>query len=70
MPADARGKSFGIYYLASGVFVLGGTAIFGELYEHVSHEAAFFTGAALAIAAAIAVVLGSSRTSSSVAQNR
>jgi len=70
VPADARGKSFGIYYLANGLFVLAGTAIFGELYEHVSPRAAFHTGAALAIAAAVAVVAGSSRTSPRVAQNR
>jgi len=68
VPAETRGKSFGIYYLASGLFILAGTAIFGELYEHVSPEAAFFTGAALAVAAAIAVMLGRSRTSPRVAQ--
>jgi len=70
VPADARGKSFGIYYLANGLFVLAGTAIFGELYQHVSPRAAFHTGAALAIAAAVAVVAGSSRTSPRVAQDR
>ena len=68
VPAQTRGKSFGIYYLANGLFVLAGTAIFGALYERVSHEAAFFTGAGLAVAAAVAVVAGSSRTSSRVAQ--
>jgi len=70
VPADARGKSFGIYYLANGLFVLAGTAIFGELYQHVSPRAAFHTGAALAIAAAVAIVAGSSRTSPRVAQDR
>src|SRR5215212_8158655 len=29
VPAEARGKSFGWYYLANGVFVLAGTALFG-----------------------------------------
>lgn len=62
VPAEIRGKSFGIYYLASGLFVLAGTALFGELYEHVSPRAAFHTGAALAIAAAVAVIAGSGRT--------
>src|ERR1043165_8519815 len=57
VPAEIRGKSFGIYYLASGLFVLAGTALFGVLYEHVSARAAFFTGAGLAIAAAIVVVV-------------
>jgi len=62
VPAEIRGKSFGIYYLASGVFVLAGTALFGLLYEHVSPRAAFFTGAGLAIAAAVAVIAGSGKT--------
>src|SRR5204862_3850861 len=62
VPAEIRGKSFGIYYLASGLFVLAGTALFGELYEHVSPRAAFHTGAALAVAAAIAVIAGSGTT--------
>jgi MFS family permease len=62
VPAEIRGKSFGIYYLASGLFVLAGTALFGELYEHVSPRAAFHTGAALAVAAAVAVIAGSGRT--------
>jgi MFS family permease len=62
VPAAIRGKSFGIYYLASGLFVLAGTALFGLLYEHVSPRAAFHTGAALAVAAAVAVIAGSGKT--------
>ncbi len=57
VPAEIRGKSFGIYYLASGLYVLAGTALFGALYERVSPRAAFFTGAGLAIAAAAVVVV-------------
>jgi MFS family permease len=57
VPAEARGKSFGIYYLANGLCVLAGTALFGLLYETVSPHAAFFTGAALALAAVFAVLL-------------
>jgi MFS family permease len=60
VPADARGKSFGYYYLTNGLCVLGGTALFGWLYEHVSHGAAFRAGAALAIGAAIAAAVGPS----------
>ncbi|HSP16892.1 MAG TPA: MFS transporter [Thermoanaerobaculia bacterium] len=56
VPAAARGKSFGIYYLVSGMGVLVGSVIFGELYEHYSHWAAFAVGAALAVVAAIAVL--------------
>jgi MFS family permease len=54
VPREARGKSFGIYYLANGLCVLAGTAIFGVVYQQVSPAAAFFTGAALALVAAIA----------------
>lgn len=57
VPAEARGKSFGIYYLANGLCVLAGTALFGLLYQNVSPHAAFFTGAALALAAVAAVLL-------------
>ena len=57
VPPEARGKSFGIYYLANGLCVLAGTALFGLLYQQVSPRAAFFTGAALALAAVIAVLL-------------
>ena len=56
VPAEARGKSFGIYYLANGLCVLAGTVLFGWIYEHVSPHAAFNTGAVLAIAAAIVVM--------------
>src|SRR5712691_6137613 len=57
LPAQARGKGFGIYYLVSGLGVLAGSLIFGEIYQHVSQQAAFATGAALALAAAIVIVL-------------
>jgi MFS family permease len=53
VPAGARGRSFGFYYLVTGAGVLAGTAIFGELYQHVSPAAAFDTGAVLAIVAAV-----------------
>jgi MFS family permease len=57
VPADARGKSFGLYYLANGLCVLAGTALFGVLYERFSPRVAFHTGAGLALAAVIAVLL-------------
>jgi MFS family permease len=57
VPPEARGKSFGIYYLANGLGVLAGTALFGLIYQQVSPRAAFFTGAALALAAACAVLI-------------
>ncbi|MEO8380586.1 MAG: MFS transporter [Acidobacteriota bacterium] len=55
VPVETRGKSFGLYYLANGVCVLAGTALFGLLYQEVSARAAFFTGAALAVAAVVMV---------------
>ncbi|HEX9160622.1 MAG TPA: MFS transporter, partial [Thermoanaerobaculia bacterium] len=57
VPAATRGKSFGIYYLVSGMGVLAGSVIFGELYEHISIRAAFTVGAALALFAAVFVVM-------------
>ncbi|HYC91624.1 MAG TPA: MFS transporter [Thermoanaerobaculia bacterium] len=56
VPAEARGKSFGIYYLANGFGVLAGSALFGLLYQQVSPYAAFFAGAILALAAVAAVL--------------
>jgi len=56
VPAEVRGKSFGVYYLANGLCVLAGTALFGVLYEQISPRAAFNTGAGLAVAAVIAVL--------------
>jgi len=57
VPADARGKSFGIYYLANGLCVLAGTVLFGEIYQQVTPRAAFWTGAGLAVLAAGAVLM-------------
>ena len=64
VPAEVRGKSFGIYYLANGMCVLAGTALFGLIYQQVSPRAAFNTGAALAVTAVIAVILTRPRRSS------
>lgn len=57
VPAESRGRSFGIYYLVAGVFTLGGSALFGLLWEHVSKQAAFNTGAVIAIVAALSVIV-------------
>jgi len=56
VPAESRGRSFGIYYLANGMGVLAGTALFGVIYQQFSARAAFFTGAALAMLAVVAVI--------------
>jgi MFS family permease len=57
MPPAARGKSFGIYYLANGLSVLVGTVLFGEIYQHIAPRAAFWTGAGLAVLGATAVLI-------------
>jgi MFS family permease len=62
VPGAARGKSYGIYYLANGLCVLAGTALFGAIYQSVSPRAAFFTGGGLALAASAAVIAGIGRT--------
>jgi MFS family permease len=62
VPAESRGRSFGIYYLANGLCVLTGTVLFGEIYQHVTPQAAFWTGAGLAVLAAGAVLVVPRRT--------
>ncbi|HXG59059.1 MAG TPA: MFS transporter [Thermoanaerobaculia bacterium] len=53
VPPESRGRSFGIYYLAAGLCVFGGSAMFGAIYQTLSPAAAFGTAAALAAAAAL-----------------
>ena len=55
VPAATRGRSFGIYYLVTGVGVLIGSGIFGAIYQYVSKQTAFEVGATLAVVAAIVV---------------
>ena len=62
VPAEARGKAFGFYYLANGLCVLLGTVLFAALYQHVSVRAAFYTGAVLAIIAGGTVLLAPPRS--------
>ena len=57
LPAEARGRGFGLYYLVTGGGVLAGTALFGLLYEKISPVAAFATGGMLAVAAAAVVAI-------------
>ncbi|HEX2834989.1 MAG TPA: MFS transporter [Thermoanaerobaculia bacterium] len=61
VPAETRGRSFGAFYLTSGLCVLAGTALFGLLYERISPHAAFFTGAALSLCAVVAVMFSRSK---------
>jgi MFS family permease len=57
VPAEVRGRSFGVYYLANGLCVLAGTVLFGEIYQHVTPQAAFWVGAGLAVMGAGAVLV-------------
>jgi MFS family permease len=68
VPVEARGKSFGIFYLVNGLGVLAGSALFGFLYQTVSARVAFTSGAALALSAAATLAL--LRTASSPLRSR
>lgn len=56
VPAEARGRSFGLYYLTNGTCVFAGSALFGLLYQQASPRFAFFAAASLAAAAAVAAL--------------
>ena len=56
-PAAARGTAFGIYNAALGVGGLAASLLFGLIWTRVSPQAAFLTGAALAVAAAALLYL-------------
>ena len=55
-PADARGTAFGIYNAVLGVGTLAASLLFGWIWTQVSPHAAFLTGAALALAASVAII--------------
>ena len=50
-PANARGTAFGFYNATIGIGALLASVIFGIIWTRISPEAAFFTGAALAVGA-------------------
>jgi len=52
---NVGGRAFGAYHLTAGLSTLVGTLLFGVLYEEISPAVAFFTSAALAVAAAAAI---------------
>jgi MFS family permease len=53
-PKRKHGAAFGWYYLTLGLLALAASALFGALWAYVSSQAAFLTGAALALAAVVA----------------
>jgi MFS family permease len=54
-PPEARGTAFGIYNALLGVGALLASLLFGLIWTRVSPEAAFMTGAALAVAATLLI---------------
>jgi len=56
-PAGARGTAFGIYNAALGVGGLAASLLFGAIWTRVSPDAAFLTGASLALAASLLLYL-------------
>jgi MFS family permease len=56
-PETGRGLAFGIYNAALGVGGLAASLIFGAIWTRVSPEAAFLTGASLALAASVLLYL-------------
>jgi MFS family permease len=61
-PEAVRGTAFGIYNALIGVGALGASLLFGFIWTHVSPPAAFFTGAAFALAATALLYLMFSST--------
>ena len=56
-PVARRGTAFGWYNAALGAGALLASVLFGVLYDRLGHAAAFTTGAALALAAAVLLAL-------------
>jgi MFS family permease len=56
-PPARRGAAFGWYNAVTGIGALIASILFGELYEHFGAPVAFMTGAALAGAAAVLLLL-------------
>jgi MFS family permease len=56
-PKEAKGRAMGTFYMVTGFATLLGSLSAGILWDHVSHAAPFFLGAALAVLAVLAVPL-------------
>jgi MFS family permease len=56
-PVDARGTAFGFYNAALGIGALAASLLFGLVWTRVSPEAAFLTGASIAVAATLLLYL-------------
>ena len=56
-PAQLRGTAFGVFNLASGVALLGASALAGFLWQSLGPSATFFASAALTVAATVGLAL-------------
>jgi MFS family permease len=56
-PPEARGAAFGAFYAVTGVMLLPASLLTGMLWQSVGPAAALGTGAALALAAAILLII-------------
>jgi MFS family permease len=64
-PVDRRGAAFGWYYLAIGIGALPASVIFGALWDRFGSGMAFITGASLAFAASVGLLVLSTKAQSS-----
>jgi len=55
VPAERRGAAFGVYNLALGIAALPASLVFGVLLDRAGAHTAFGFGAAMALAAAVAI---------------
>ena len=58
-PAELRGSAFGLFNLATGIALLVASVVAGLLWDKLGANATFFAGAAIAAAALIALIFGS-----------
>jgi len=56
-PRDQRGTAYGLYNLASGLFLLPGAVLFGVLWEHFGSPVAFGAAAAVTAVAATGMAI-------------
>ena len=54
---DARGRAFGVFHAATGLAALPASLVFGILWKAFGPAAAFLSGAAIAVAATIALIV-------------
>jgi MFS family permease len=62
-PSDLRGTAFGLFNLVGGLATLAASDIAGLLWDRLGAETTFLAGAAVAVAALIALAAGAARRS-------